>query len=66
VPLVQGNYRTGVGCDIAGANVDWIYGGARANVTESDLYGVGDIRTRGTFLLHNRWIFERQVAEIDA
>jgi lipopolysaccharide transport system ATP-binding protein len=55
IPLVPGEYRIGVGLEVAGDEMDWVDDVARLNILRSDYYGTGIVPTRGAFLLRNRW-----------
>lgn len=56
--LVPGEYKVGVGLDIASGEVDWIDDATRLSIVNSDFYGTGILPTRGVCLLENRWILE--------
>ena len=66
LPLLPGEYRVGVGLDIASCEVDWVDDAARISVIKSDFYGTGVVPTRGTFLLQNRWTLEDKRTEVNA
>jgi len=66
LPLLPGEYRVGVGLDIAGYEVDWVDDAARISVIKSDFYGTGIVPTRGTFLLQNRWILQSADTQVEA
>jgi len=66
IPLVPGEYKLGVGLDVASDEVDWVDDVARLNVVRSDYYGTGIMPVRGTFLLQNRWKLERESQEVNA
>jgi len=56
--LVPGEYKLGVGLDIASGEVDWIDDATRLSIVNSDFYGTGILPTRGVCLLENRWTLE--------
>jgi len=56
--LVPGEYKVGVGLDIASGEVDWIDDATRISIVNSDFYGTGILPTRGVCLLENRWTLE--------
>jgi lipopolysaccharide transport system ATP-binding protein len=56
--LVPGEYKVGVGLDIASGEVDWVDDATRLSVVNSDFYGTGILPTRGVCLLENRWTLE--------
>jgi lipopolysaccharide transport system ATP-binding protein len=53
--LLPGEYKVGVGLDIAGSEVDWVDGATRLKILKSDFYNTGIIPTKGAFLVPNRW-----------
>jgi lipopolysaccharide transport system ATP-binding protein len=64
LPLLPGEYKVGVGLDIASREADWVDDATRLKVIEADYYGTGVVPTRGTFLLDNRWTLEGKRAEV--
>jgi len=64
VPLLPGEYRIGVGLDIASHEVDWVDDASRISIIKSDFYGTGIVPTRGTFLLQNHWVLQAARAEV--
>jgi lipopolysaccharide transport system ATP-binding protein len=58
LPLVPGEYKVGVGLDIASSEVDWVEDASRISIVNSDFYGTGILPTRGVCLLENRWTLE--------
>ena len=56
--LVPGEYKIGVGLDIASGEVDWVDDATRLSIVNSDFYGTGILPTRGVCLLENRWTLE--------
>jgi lipopolysaccharide transport system ATP-binding protein len=64
IPLVPGEYKLGVGLDIALDEVDWVDDVARLSVIRSDYYGTGVVPDRGTFLLKNRWKLEPEEVNV--
>jgi lipopolysaccharide transport system ATP-binding protein len=64
IPLVPGEYKIGVGLDMALDEVDWVDDVARLTVVRSDYYGTGVVPTRGAFLLQNHWELVEQKAEV--
>jgi len=66
IPLLPGEYRVGVGLDIASQEVDWVDDATRLTVIKSDYYGTGIVPTRGVFLLQNHWTLETSKAEVRA
>lgn len=56
--LVPGEYKVGVGLDIASGEVDWVDDATRLSIVNSDFYGTGILPTRGVCLLENRWTLE--------
>jgi len=66
IPLVPGEYKIGVGLDVASDEVDWVDDAARLNVLRADYYGTGIMPVRGTFLVQNRWRLEPERQEVNA
>jgi lipopolysaccharide transport system ATP-binding protein len=66
LPLLPGEYRIGVGLDIAGHEMDWVDDSTRLTVSKSDYYGTGIVPTRGTFLLENRWVLVNKTEKVTA
>lgn len=66
LPLLPGEYRVGVGLDIASHEVDWVDDVTRLHVIKSDFYGTGIVPTRGTFLLQNHWSLQSSLTEVEA
>ena len=66
LPLIPGEYKVGVGLDIADREVDWVDDATRLMITRSDYYGTGIVPTKGTFLLQNRWTVVHQDREVTA
>jgi lipopolysaccharide transport system ATP-binding protein len=64
VPLLPGEYRIGVGLDIASHEVDWVDDATRISIIKSDFYGTGIVPTRGTFLLQNHWALQAAHTEV--
>jgi homopolymeric O-antigen transport system ATP-binding protein len=64
VPLLPGEYRIGVGLDIASHEVDWVDDATRISIIKSDFYGTGIVPTRGTFLLQNHWVLQAAHTEV--
>lgn len=64
VPLLPGEYRIGVGLDIASHEVDWVDDATRISIIKSDFYGTGIVPTRGTFLLQNHWVLQPARTEV--
>jgi lipopolysaccharide transport system ATP-binding protein len=64
VPLLPGEYRIGVGLDIASHEVDWVDDASRISIIKSDFYGTGIVPTRGTFLLQNHWVLQAARTEV--
>ena len=66
IPLVPGEYKIGVGLDVASDEVDWVDDVAPLHVLRADYYGTGVVPKRGTFLLQNRWKLEPEPQEVNA
>jgi lipopolysaccharide transport system ATP-binding protein len=66
IPLVPGEYKIGVGLDVASDEVDWVDDVVRLSVLRADYYGTGIVPIRGTFLLQNRWRLESERQEVNA